>query len=61
MGKRCIDRECPYLASDGTCLLSENELKEKCPARECKGHEEKDEWIFEGYVEERLKVIGVLA
>lgn len=51
MGKRCeiiINGEpCPYLAEDGTCLLSENELNEKCPAREREGHEEKDEWMLE--------------
>lgn len=45
MGKRCLDSNCPYLAHDGTCLLSDAELKEKCPARERLGHEEKDEWI----------------
>lgn len=43
MGKRCLVVGCPYLAADGTCLLSESELKEKCPARERVGHEEKDE------------------
>ena len=47
MGKRCLDSACPYLADDGTCLLSENELKEKCPARESLKHEEKDGWILE--------------
>jgi len=47
MGKRCLDSNCPYLADGGTCLLSENEIKEKCPARESLKHEEKDEWILE--------------
>jgi hypothetical protein len=60
LGKRCSDLKCPYLAADGTCLLSETELKEKCPARESMGHEEKDEWIDEHYVRERLKSIGVI-
>ena len=60
MGKRCVDSNCPYLATDGTCLLSENELKEKCPARERLRYEEKDEWIFDAYVKERLKSFGVL-
>lgn len=55
MGKRCLVIDCPYLAMDGTCLLSESELKEKCPAREHEGREEKDEWIREGYVKERLR------
>lgn len=60
MGKRCIDSECPYLADDGTCLLPESELKEKCSAQEREGHEEKDEWIFEDYVKERLRSFGIL-
>jgi len=60
MGKRCISIECPYLAEDGTCLLPENELREKCPAREREEHEEKDEWIFESYIKERLRSLGVL-
>ncbi len=47
MGKRCLDSNCSYLADDGTCLLSESELKEKCPARESLRHEEKDDWILE--------------
>ena len=47
MGKRCVDVECPYLAEDGTRLLTVEELKEKCPARERVGHEEKDVWIDE--------------
>ena len=49
MGKRCEvvnnGQPCNYLAQDGTCLLAENELKEKCPARERVGHEDKDNWI----------------
>ena len=60
MGKRCADLECPYLAEDGSCLLSEDELKEKCPARERTGYEIKDEWIDEDYVKERLKSTGVI-
>jgi hypothetical protein len=48
------------LAEDGTCLLPEIELKEKCPARERLEHEEKDEWISEGYVKERLRSRGVI-
>jgi len=46
VGKRCIIVKCPFLAADGTCLLPESELKEKCPARERMKHEEKDEWIL---------------
>lgn len=45
---------------DGTCLLSEGELKEKCPLKESKGHEEKDEWIGQHYAKERLKALGVV-
>ena len=49
MGKRCEvvwnGEPCPYLAEDGTCLLKEEELKEKCLAREKVGHEEKDNWL----------------
>lgn len=45
---------------DGTCLLSEEQLKEKCPLKEIKGHEEKDEWIDGRYVKERLKALGVV-
>jgi len=55
MGKRCLVLDCPYLAVDGTCLLPESELKEKCPARERVGYEEKDEWLLEDYLKERLK------
>jgi|GEM_PF-2020390 hypothetical protein len=60
MGKRCSDAGCPYLAMDGTCLLPEEELKEKCPARERVGHEDKDEWIDEYYIKERLKARGII-
>ncbi len=60
MGKRCIDLKCPYLAEDGTCLLLEYELKEKCRARERVGHEEKDEWFYKEFVRDRLKSLGVL-
>ncbi|MEM3784063.1 MAG: hypothetical protein QXY88_03405 [Candidatus Bathyarchaeia archaeon] len=56
MGKKCVAIKCPYLAVDGTCLLPENELEEKCPARERSGHEEGDEWM----TLERLKAIGVI-
>lgn len=56
MGKKCVVIKCPYLAVDGTCLLPEKELKEKCTARERVGHEEKDEWM----THERLKAIGVI-
>jgi hypothetical protein len=55
LGKRCSDHDCPYLAADGTCLLSEDELRENCPAREKFGHEDKDEWIDEDYIKERVK------
>jgi len=41
-------------------MLPEIELKEKCPARERLEHEEKDEWISEGYVKERLRSRGVI-
>jgi len=60
MGKRCLVLDCPYLAVDGTCLLPESELKEKCPARELVGYEEKDEWLLEDYLKERLKSRRVL-
>jgi hypothetical protein len=43
-----------------TCLLPEIELKEKCPARERLEHEEKDEWISESYVKERLRSRGII-
>lgn len=55
MGKRCIDIGCPYLAEDGTCLLPEYELKEKCPARERVGYEEIEDWIHEDYAMERSR------
>lgn len=60
MGRRCVDAECPYLAEDGTCLLPESDLKEDCPAREHVGYEEREAWIFEDYVRERLRSLGVL-
>ncbi|MFB0544400.1 MAG: hypothetical protein ACETVN_01685, partial [Asgard group archaeon] len=60
MGKRCLDADCPHFAHDGTCLRSENELKDKCPARERIGHEPKDEWIFENFKKERLKSLYIL-
>jgi len=51
MPKRCETvrngKPCDYLAQDGTCLLSLEELPEKCPARETITHEEKDEWMLE--------------
>lgn len=47
MGKRCEEIECDYLAMDGTCLLSLSERKERCPALERVGHEDKDEWMRE--------------
>jgi hypothetical protein len=52
--------DCPYLAADGTCLLPESELKEKCLAIERVEHEEKDEWILKDYIKERLKSQSVL-
>lgn len=45
MGKRCIESGCPYLATDGTCLLKVWELPEKCPCREQCHHPEKDSWM----------------
>jgi len=60
MGKRCADIKCPYLANDGTCLLPEDELKEKCPIRERVGHEDKDEWLYEDYIKERLRSTHVI-
>lgn len=60
MGKRCIDTECPYFAMDGTCLLPEHDLKEKCRARERVGYEEREDWIYADYVKERLKSLGIL-
>jgi len=60
VGKRCLVVGCPYLAEDGSCLLPESELKEKCPATERVEHERKDEWIREGYVKERLRSHGVI-
>lgn len=55
MGKRCVDFDCPYIARDGTCLLPEEELKEKCPVRESVGHEDKDEWLDEDFIREKLR------
>jgi len=60
VGKRCLVVDCPYLAADGTCLLPESELKEKCLAIERVEHEEKDEWILKDYIKERLKSQSVL-
>lgn len=60
MGRRCIDTGCPHLADDGTCLLPEYDLKEKCQARERVEYEEKDEWILEDYIIERLRSTGIL-
>jgi hypothetical protein len=45
MGKRCLDIKCPYLAYDGTCLMSKGELADNCPARENLRNESKDVWI----------------
>lgn len=45
MPKRCEAIKCGYLASDGSCLMPKEDLKEKCPARETTIHEEKDTWI----------------
>ncbi len=60
MGRRCLDFNCPYLATDGSCLLPEHEIKEKCPARERVEHEYKDEWMDENYVKERLKAQTII-
>jgi len=60
VGRRCVDLECPYLAEDGSCLLSEDEIRERCPARERIGREMKDEWMDEDYVKERLKSQGII-
>ena len=60
MGRRCIDIECPYLANDGTCLLPECDLKEKCWANERVEYEETERRFCEDYVTERLKSLGVL-
>jgi hypothetical protein len=50
MGLRCRTirdgKPCEYLAEDETCLLIDKEdFKEKCPALEKVGHEDKDEWM----------------
>jgi hypothetical protein len=51
MGKRCLEitngKPCPYLANDGSCLLSLEDMPERCPAKETLKHEEKDDWIKE--------------
>ena len=60
MGKRCIDIECPYLAADGTCLLPQYDLKEKCWANERFEYEEIIYGSCEDYVTERLKSQGIL-
>jgi hypothetical protein len=38
----------------------EHDLKEECPARERDEYEQKEEWILEDYVKERLRAQGVL-
>ncbi len=60
MGRRCIDIECSYLAEDGTCLLPDYDLKEKCRARERVGYEDREDYIYEDSVKERLKSLGIL-
>ena len=60
MGRRCVDTECPYLAEDGTCLLLEHDLSEECPARERDEYEQREEWMLEEYVKERLRAQGVI-
>jgi hypothetical protein len=50
MGKRCLTindgKPCDFLATDGTCLLDENEKQERCPALETVRGEDKDaEWM----------------
>lgn len=60
MGKKCIERDCPYLAEDWTCLLPEIDTSEKCQAREHVGYEEIEDWISGRYVRERLKSLGIL-
>lgn len=60
LGKRCTDTKCYYIASDGTCLLPEDELKEKCPVRERVGHEDKDEWLDEDFIKEKLRSTRVM-
>ena len=60
MGRKCIDERCPYLASDGTCLLPECDLKDKCLSLEFPGLEEAEEIFGEDFVRERLKALGVL-
>lgn len=60
MGRKCVDTECSYLAEDGSCLLPESDLNEKCQAIERVGYEEKDDSIYEDYAIERLKSLGIL-
>lgn len=60
MGKKCVDEKCPYFANDGTCLLSECDLKDKCLALEF-AHIDEGEKLFHGdHVRERLRALGVL-
>lgn len=53
MPKRCETinngNPCPSLASDGTCLMPKEELREKCPARETIHNEQKDDWMDKGF------------
>lgn len=46
MGRKCEDTGCPYLATDGTCLLPEYDLKEKCRAIERLEYEEGEDWTY---------------
>jgi hypothetical protein len=41
-------------------LLPEDELKEKCPVRERVGHEDKDEWLDEDFIKEKLRSTHVM-
>lgn len=45
MGKRCIEINCSYLATDNTCLLPVRFHKEYCKALERVKHEDKDVWM----------------
>lgn len=38
------DMNCPYLNEDGTCLLNENERKNKCPLEILSADD--DEWFY---------------
>lgn len=49
MGKRCREINCPYLATDDTCLLKPEELRLECPAREKVRDEDKDVWMDKFY------------